>query len=216
MVVLRGKIQKARPSSSGQAATQVGAGPWDLWRILAATLFVLGIPLVGWTGEEKGGAKETMEVQEIHTLASLRPKGLTRFVGKEFRLRQALVWEYAMVRIPEDPGPKDGVLEAGPLKIAFDGPEFKDIQGRKALFARGAGLSKKAGKDGREHYFFKETGLDSGQVYDMKVRLLLRPGFKEEMLKDPAFVAQSDNPRYWAQTFEFELLDLAPPPAEGR
>ena len=117
------------------------------------------------------------------------------------------MWDYASVKTPEDPRPPDKLAQqAGPLKVLFDGPGFEDLAGRRHFLAEGETLRKVAGPDGREDYACGDKALVNGREYILKVRILLRPSFKAEMLDNPAFVKQSNNPRYWSQTFALSIL----------
>jgi hypothetical protein len=144
------------------------------------------------------------------TFADLLKKGITNFIDKEFRLKAPVTWEYADVKIPEDPRSMEEVgKSAGHVKVQFEGPEFARVKRRKALRATGTGLKVVKDATGKQGYAFKDTVLTNGKTYQLKVRLKLRPMFKKSHLENPAFIKQSNNPRYWSQTFALEILGVA-------
>ena len=144
------------------------------------------------------------------TFADLLQKGMTPFVDKEFTLKAKVMWRYADVKIPEDPTSSEELRKkAGQVMIPFEGPEFKDVKGKKSIFASGRDLTRTTDAQGREAYAFKDTILSNNdKEYVMTVRLKLRPAFNKSHLENPAFVKQSNNPTYWSQTFEFEIVAL--------
>lgn len=135
------------------------------------------------------------------TFTDLRERGIVTLLDQEIHLRARLLWEYPTVSVPEQtlkPG------QAGPLTASFDEPAFATIKGRKTLRIDGAPTSV-AGADGKQGYACGGTTLINGQVYILIGTLRLRPTFKAEQLKNPVFVTQSNDPRYWSQTFAFDL-----------
>lgn len=167
------------------------------------TFFLLAAALSAWSQQENP-----------MTFKDLLDKGIVTFVDKEFSLKARVAWDYADVKIPEDPTPMEKIRQkAGELKVPFDGAGFKNVRGKRYLWAKGADLVKKADADGKEVYAFKDVVLANGtQDYVMKVRLKLRSMFKPSHLENPAFVKQSNNPLYWTQTFELDILSVAVPP----
>jgi len=166
--------------------------------------WTLGIGILALTTAALGGSN-TEEV--VLTPRDIREQGIVALVGRTLELKAAVVWEYGSVKIPEDPRPMDTIAkEAGVLKVSFDGPGFEDIKTQKHFRADGEKLKKVAGADGREGYAFGDTPLTNGREYILKVRIQLRPSFKAEMLNNPDFVKQSNNPRYWSQTFMLDIL----------
>jgi hypothetical protein len=148
------------------------------------------------------------------TFADLLKNGIAQFIDKEFVLKARVAWEYASVKIPEDPTP-DAELQkkASQLTIAVEGDEFRDIKRNKGIHASGRDLILKADVQGRQVYAFKETILSNkDKEYVMTVRLKLRPSFNKSHMENPAFVKQSNNPAYWNQTFEIEILALQAAP----
>ena len=152
------------------------------------------------------------------TFADLLQGGMTTFLGREITLRARTLWEYATVKIPEDPTPEDQLRrKAGPLLIPFGGPEFRDVATACQIRATGADLKQQPGADGRMEYAFKGSLLSNGgKEYLLTVRLKLRARFKPTLLDNPAFVKQSNNPTYWGQTFEMEILNIQVAGSDGK
>lgn len=142
------------------------------------------------------------------TFADLLHGGMTSYLGRAITIRTRVLWEHPTVKIPEDPTPEAQVRrKAGPLLIPFCGSEFRDITTPCQIRGTGAGLAQVAGVDGRMGYVFKGVPLSNGgKDYLLTVRLKLRARFKPTLLDNPAFVKQSNNPTYWGQTFEMEIL----------
>lgn len=164
-------------------------------------------------------AEPKKEERKVTTFKELRDKGIVEFLGREIWLKVKLGWEYAHAKIPEDPTPiKELQKKAGPVKIVFDGPDFKDVKRKKYLrVADSKELTKERGKDGKEGYVFKKKTLSNGEKeYLIKAKLKLRAMFNETHLKNPKFITQSNNPVYWNQTFELEILDVQDPEADKK
>lgn len=143
---------------------------------------------------------------KIMTPRDLLDRGIVELIGRTIELKAIITWEYAAIKTPEDPRSADAVAkQAGDLKISFDGPGFEDVKARKAFRAEGEKIRKVAGADGREVYVLGDTTLVNGGEYILKVRILLRPPFNAKMLDNPVFVKQSNQPRYWAQTFSLHV-----------
>ena len=124
------------------------------------------------------------------------------------RLRAAVAWEYATVKILEDPTPQEVLAaRAGPLNLSFDTAEFADVKARKTIFAVGTGLARTRGADGRKQYAVGDVPLVNSREFLLRVVIRLRSQFKPAMLDNPAFVKQSNDPRDWSQTFEAEILE---------
>lgn len=141
------------------------------------------------------------------TLRDLRANGIVTMIGRLVEFKAVVTWEYMTVKIPEDPTPADALArKAGPLRISFDVQGFEDIKTRKHFSAVGDAVKLVRGADGREGYAIGNTALVNGRDYVLHARIRLRPSFKADMLENPAFVKQSNDPRYWSQTFELELL----------
>jgi len=146
----------------------------------------------------------------VLTPLDLRGRGIVTLLDRTVKLRAPVVWEYMSVKIPEDPRPMETIgKQAGALRVSFDLPGFEDIRAAKYFRCEGAGLKKATGTDGRETYVFGDTSLANGAEHILTVRIRLRSEFKPELLENPAFVRQSNNPRYWAQTFSIELISVA-------
>jgi hypothetical protein len=146
----------------------------------------------------------------VLTPLDLRERGIVTLLGQVVKLRAPIAWEHMSVKIPEDPRPMEAIQkEAGPPRVSFDLPGFEDIRAAKYFRCEGAGLKKAEGPDGRETYIFGDTSLVNGRQYILTVRIRLRPAFKPELLENPAFVRQSNNPRYWSQTFSLEIISIA-------
>jgi len=176
---------------------------WTLVRAAALPLFVILACLRATSGI-------CGDDDQVLTAADLKEQGIVNFVGKEVLLETMLTWEYASVKIPEDPRSMDEISRiAGPLKAVFAGPEFEGVRARSRHFrVTGAKLRKATNAARREVYSFGDIVFANGAQFTLKVRIRLRPSFKPEMLKNPAFVKQSNNPRYWSQTFELEILGV--------
>jgi hypothetical protein len=119
-------------------------------------------------------------------------------------------WEYSTVKIPEDPRTAEELArEAGPLAIGLGTAGFEDIrESQRYVRAEGGGLKKRQDAEGREAYAVDTTDLVNGKEYVLLVRIRFRSGFTHEMLKNPAFVKQCENPIYWSQTFQVEILSV--------
>lgn len=157
----------------------------------------------------------TAKPQEAQmTLTHLQTNGITQFVGQEFALRAKVMWEYASVKIPEDPTPADQLRQkASQLTIPLTDLAAKDGKRVKGLFASGADLVRQADPQGREVYYWGKVALSNNdKEYIMTVRLKLRPAFNKTHLANPTFVKQSNNPVYWSQTFEIEIVALREAP----
>lgn len=150
------------------------------------------------------------------TLSALQTNGITRFVDKEFTLQAKVAWEYASVKIPENPTPMDQLRKkASQIVIALDELGIQDGKRYKGIQASGADLSRKEDAQGQEVYAFQNVNLSNhDKSYMMTVRLKLRPAFTKTHLENPAFIKQCNNPAYWSQTFEVEIVALrqTPPP----
>jgi hypothetical protein len=169
--------------------------------------------LCGVCGIQAGEAPASLEAP-LMTFADLLKKGITQFIDKEFVIKARVAWEYASVKIPEDPTP-DAELQkkASQLTIAVEGEEFRDNKRNKGLHASGRDLVMKADAQGRQVFAFKDAILSNkDKEYIMTVRLKLRPSFNKSHLENPAFVKQGNNPAYWNQTFEIEILALQAAP----
>lgn len=155
------------------------------------------------------GAQEAVQVPVL-SFDELHALGITSLVDKEFIVEGRLSWDSPTVKIPEDPRPaKELAALAGPPKVRIQGKSAEGLAGRDRLLLVSDKLSKTRGDAGVEEWTFAGRRLErDGMVYRLHVRLLLRASFKKELLRDPRFVRQSDQPKYWAQTFELELLGL--------
>lgn len=144
------------------------------------------------------------------TFADLLHGGMTSYLGREVTIRTRVLWEHPTLKIPEDPTPEAQVRrKAGPLLIPFSGPEFRDVNTPCQIRGTGAGLVQVPGADARMGYAFKGIPLSNGgKDYLLTVRLKLRARFKPVLLENPVFVKQSNNPVYWGQTFEMEILGV--------
>ena len=88
-----------------------------------------------------------------------------------------------------------------------EGRRFKGIQ------ASGRDLVRVKDDQGLEAYAFQQAILsNNSKEYVMTVRLKLRPAFSKTHLENPAFIKQSNNPVYWSQTFEIEIVALREAP----
>lgn len=147
----------------------------------------------------------------VYTVDQLRNAGIAAFVGRTLVLRATLVWDTLDVKVPENPTP-DAALrkQAGPPAVSFDTPAFSDCSGRKRISIVGAAIRKTRDAEGREQYSVGDTPIENGRLYTVTATLRLRAGFKPEMLANPAFVTQCNDPRYWAQTFELEIAAVTP------
>jgi len=143
------------------------------------------------------------------TFSDLKARGIVQFVGREFLLKAKVQWDDVDLKIPEDPTPIAEIRKlAGRLKVPFDELKVKG-RGKKYLWATGPGLGTVKDEAGKEQYAFKKKLLSNNDTeYTLKVRLKLRSGFNANHLKNPAFIKQSNNPRYWAQTFELEIVAI--------
>lgn len=144
------------------------------------------------------------------TFSDLFKAPITQYIDKEFVFKAKTTWKHADVKIPEDPTPESELRKkAGQLLVPFEGAEFKDVKTKAYLHATAADLAKTAGPDGRQVYKIKDTVLSNGdKEYTMTVRLKLRPSFNKSQLENPAFVKQCNNPVYWNQTFELEIVSV--------
>ncbi|MBA4387036.1 MAG: hypothetical protein C0404_03585 [Verrucomicrobia bacterium] len=150
------------------------------------------------------------EKEQAMTLSELRAKGITQFINTNFVLRAKLQWDYAGAKIPEDPTPMDALRKkAGQMVVPLEGPDFVDVAGKRSIRAGGKEITKANAADGTEVYAFKGKPLSNGGTeYTLKVQLKLRSGFKPEMLNNPEFIRQSNNPQYWSQTLELEIIGV--------
>jgi hypothetical protein len=148
------------------------------------------------------------------TFSDLLKQGITLFIDKDFALKTKVMWEYTTAKIPEDPTPDSELRKkAGQLMLPLEGQDFTEGRSKKGIQASGVALTRKTGTGGREVYAFGDTLMtNNDKEYVMTVRLKLRPGFTKANLDNPAFVKQSNNPRYWSQTFEIEILTLREAP----
>jgi len=145
----------------------------------------------------------------VMTPLDLRTNGIVTLIGRDIELKAVATWEYMTVKVPEDPTPMDEVAKkAGPLRISFDVPGFEDVKGRKHFAAVGDAVKVVRGTDGREGYAIGNVPLANGREYVLKARIRLRSSFKAELLENPVFVKQCNNPQYWSQTFELEVLGV--------
>lgn len=165
-------------------------------------------------GETQAGETPAKSEAAIMTLQDLQLQGMTSFVDKEFMLRAKVMWEYAAFKIPEDPTPDDALRkQASAISIPLEGIETKDAKRARGIHLSGSDLARQADAQGREEFVFQKTSLSNNdKEYVMTVRLKLRPAFNKTHLANPAFVKQSNNPTYWSQTFEFELMALREAP----
>jgi hypothetical protein len=149
----------------------------------------------------------------VLTVADLFENKITQYVGKTFVLKTRLQWAYASVKVPEDPTPQEQLeQQAGPLQVPLEGAPFEKQKPPKPITVVGDKLQKVADKEGKQIYSIDGVAFDNHATeYVLNVRLKLREHFKPEMLENPAFVKQSNDPRYWAQTFQLEILGLATP-----
>jgi hypothetical protein len=173
--------------------------------------------VLGCVAGSGGGAKNVKDVKEedkVLTFAEMKKKGMTTFLDREVTIKARVFWRHADLKIPEDPRPmKEIRKKAGSLRVSFEGKEFKEAKGKKYIRASvPKGLKVVKDKDGREGYAFNDLRLSNGGVeYLLKGKVKLRSMFKKEHLKNPAFIKQSNNPRYWTQTFELEISDIRKP-----
>lgn len=151
------------------------------------------------------------EDEAVATFERLLAAGIVSFVDKEFTIEGVVTWDTPTVKIPEDPRtPAELAALAGPLKVRLQGKAFEGLEGRDRLLLVSDKLSKAKGADGTEVWAFDGKRLvRDGGAYRLRVRLMLRASFKKELLQNPAFVKQSNQPKYWAQTFEMELLGVS-------
>ena len=180
-------------------------------RFLKTVVILAGLSL----GSDMQAGDEIAKTQEAPmTLPDLQNKGITQFIDKEFTLRAKVMWEYASVKIPEDPIPAEQLRnKASPITIAMDELGGKDGKRLKGIQASGADLVRKPDAQGQETYAFQKVSLTNhDKEYIMTVRLKLRPAFNKTHLENPAFVKQCNNPAYWSQTFEVEIVALREAP----
>lgn len=174
--------------------------------VCASCLKGMAIVLVGWGLARAGTEEETKKT--ILLPADIRKAGILSVLDQPINVRVTVHWEYSTVKIPEDPRSADELTkQAGPLVISLGTAGFEGIEeSQRHLRAEGGVLRKGRDAAGREIYVVGETNLVNGKEYVLSVRIRLRAGFKPEMLKNPAFVKQSENPVYWSQTFHAEIL----------
>jgi hypothetical protein len=148
------------------------------------------------------------------TFETLLKNGVTTFIDKEFALKTKVMWEYTTVKIPEDPTPDSELRKkAGPLMLPLSGEAFAEVRRKKGIQTSGIDLTRKTEASGREVYAFKDTVLTNNEKdYVLTVRLKLRPTFNKSNLENPAFVKQTNDPQYWSQTFEIEILAIQDAP----
>jgi hypothetical protein len=172
----------------------------------ASCLKWMAIVLVGW-GMARAGTEEQTK-KTILLPADIRKAGILSVLDQPISVRVTVRWEYSAVKIPEDPRSADEVAkQAGPLMISLGTAGFEGIEeSQRHVRAEGGVLRKGRDAKGREIYVVGETDLVNGKEYVLSVRIRLRAGFKPEMLQNPAFVKQSENPVYWSQTFHAEIL----------
>jgi hypothetical protein len=93
------------------------------------------------------------------------------------------------------------------IRIGSDAdPAFKGLRAsRRYLRGEGEQVRTVDKDDGREGYAIGDTILTKDKRYRLEVTLRLRKSFGEAMLNNPAFVKQTNNPRYWSQTLKLEL-----------
>lgn len=174
----------------------------------ASCLIGMAIILMGWgmvlAGVE-GDAKET-----VLSPADIRKAGIISVLDQPIHMRATVRWEYSTVKIPEDPRTAEELAkQAGPLKIGLGTAGFEDIrESQRHVRGEGGALRKGHDAEGREIYVVDKTDLVNGKEYVLSARIRLRAGFKPEMLQNPAFVKQCENPVYWSQTFQVEILSV--------
>jgi len=145
----------------------------------------------------------------VMTFAILHKQGITQFLNKTIMLKAKIKWDYVDVKIPEDPRSIQSLSKiTGKVKVPFDDVEIPRFRGKKYLWATSSVLAKISDDSGKQQYAFKDRTLSNGQEYLLQVHLKLRSMFKEEHLRNPEFIKQSNKPRYWNQTFELEILSV--------
>ena len=147
--------------------------------------------------------------------ATLAEEGIVPYIGRRVLVSTAVAWHHHEVSIPEDPrSPEEIARQAGPLLIRIgtdDDPAFKDLRpSRRHLRGIGAQVRTIRDDDGREGYAIGATTLTKDHRYRLVATLRLRDNFDEKMLDNPAFVKQTNDPRYWSQTLELELHTAQP------
>jgi hypothetical protein len=153
----------------------------------------------------------TEEVRErVWTFDDILAAGIASFVDKDIVIEGVVTWATPTVKIPEDSRtPAMLAALAGPVKVKIQGKSFEELAGRDALLLISDKLSKVKGEDGAEQWAFSGKRLvRDGDACCLRVRILLRASFKKELLQNPAFIKQCNQPKYWSQTFEMRLFGV--------
>lgn len=152
------------------------------------------------------------------TLDDLYLAGITNYINQKILLSTKIKWEYCALSIPEDPTPEEEVRKriCGPHPtVVFDNinnyvkVEKYSTPGNFFIVSDGLVIIRD-GYDGEQYSFNGDILSNNDNYYVLEGSLNYREWLKvtDELLLNPKFIAQSNNPIYWSQTFELHLENI--------
>jgi len=149
------------------------------------------------------------------TLNDLKNNNITNYVSVKTNIITKVNWEYcSLAHIPENPEPPADTVKkiCGQLTVNSKDLNYpvKGLSNGGDFYVISNNLTKLNDSNGYEIYSFDGVKFSKTQTYILTGFLKYRGPYynNSTILSDPKFIEQSNNPNYWSQTFEFEIIDV--------
>jgi hypothetical protein len=86
-------------------------------------------------------------------------------------------------------------------------PRYRNEE-RGNILIESSDIRKEFNEEGTQAYWFDDGKIAKSTTYFLTGRFEYRDWLSPPPLDNPKFIEQSNNPIYWSQTFEFQLIDL--------